>query len=104
MTVSVADFAAFLNASAAEPTLPTVLAEAQRLVADHLGPAAVTVPGVVLDLAVKQLGSELFARRNAGPGGVAQWGPDGQPVRLARDPLASVRPLLSPYRGLGTPG
>ncbi len=104
MAVTAEQLAGFVGASPAEPTLPDVLAEAVALVDGHLGAdGRQTCPSVVRDLAVKTLGSELWSRRNA-PGGVVQWGPDGQPVRLARDPLVSVRALLAPFRGLGRVG
>jgi hypothetical protein len=104
MTVSVEDVAAYVNASSAEPTLPGILLDAIELVAEYLGESgAQSCPARTRDLAVRQLASELFARRNS-PGGVAQWGPDGQPVRLARDVMVSVRPLLAPYRSLGCVG
>ena len=104
MTVDVTELATYLNTSPVEPSLPGILAEAGQLVEDHLGPHGLAgCPDLVVDLAVKTLASELFARRNS-PGGIAQWGPDGQPVRLARDPRVSVRALLAPYRGLGVVG
>lgn len=104
MPVTTDDLAAWLNASPAESTLPDVLDDAIELVDKYLGEAGVTAcPTRTHDLAVKTLAGELFARRNS-PGGVAQWGPDGQAVRLARDPLVSVKPLLLPYKGLGAVG
>ncbi len=104
MTLSVEDLAAYVGASAAESTLPAVLAEAIQLVSGHLGSTGrETCPTVVVDLAVKTLGAELWSRRNA-VGGILSWGPDGAPVRLARDPLVSVRSMLQPYRGLGQVG
>src|SRR5689334_11341429 len=103
MTVSVEDLAGYVNASPADPTLPGLLADAIALIDAHLGTGKTVCPSRIYDLAVKQLGSELWARRNS-PGGVAQWGPDGQPVRLARDPLVSVRPLLAAFRPIGTVG
>jgi len=104
MTVSVEELAAFLGTSPAEPTLLGILLDAEELVGAYLGDfGRQSCPQRTQDLAVKQLCSELWSRRNA-PGGVAQWGPDGQPVRLARDPMVSVKPLLAPYRGLGSVG
>ncbi len=45
--------------------------------------------------------SELFHRRSA-PNGIAQFASmDGQPVRVGRDPLAAVYPLLLPFCGYG---
>ncbi|MFC4037543.1 hypothetical protein ACFO1B_03825 [Dactylosporangium siamense] len=73
------------------------------LINAYVGARIPAVPSSVLTLATKQLCSELYARRNA-PSGIAQWTPDGQPVRLARDPMTSVKPLLQPYRSLGRVG
>lgn len=104
MSVSVADIAEVLNAQSADSTLSVLLDEAVTLVSEFLGANGRQIcPEVIRDLAVKQLCSELFARRSS-PGGISTWGPDGQPVRLARDVMASVRPLLSPYRGFGVVG
>lgn len=104
MTVTAADLAEFVNASPADPLLPGLLADAEELISEYLGTAGIArCPTRTYDLAIKTLASELFARRNA-PGGISQWGPDGQPVRLARDPLVSVRSLLLPYRSLGAVG
>jgi len=49
-----------------------------------------------LDNAYLQVGSELFHRRNA-PSGIAQFSSlDGtSPVRVAKDPMTSVYPLLN---------
>jgi uncharacterized protein YuzB (UPF0349 family) len=54
------------------------------------------VPEEVLDNAYLQVGSELFHRRNA-PSGIAQFSSlDGtSPVRVAKDPMTSVYPLLN---------
>lgn len=104
MAVTVAQLAGYLGTSPDEPTLPAILSTAQDMVDGYLGTDGVTAcPLSVYDTAVEQLGSELFARRNS-PSGIAQWTPDGQPVRLARDPMTSVKPLLLPYRPLGTVG
>jgi len=57
------------------------------------------VPPVVLDRAIKEVGSELFHRRQA-PGGVAQFaGLDGAPIRVARDPMVSAYPILARHVG-----
>ena len=54
------------------------------------------VPEEILDNAYLQVGSELFHRRNA-PSGIAQFSSlDGtSPVRVAKDPMTSVYPLLN---------
>ena len=54
------------------------------------------IPEEILDNAYLQVGSELFHRRNA-PSGIAQFSSlDGtSPVRVAKDPMTSVYPLLN---------
>jgi hypothetical protein len=98
------EVADYVGTSPAEPTLPGLLSVAVKLVDDHLGATGrERCPEEVHKHAITQLVSELWTRRNA-PGGVAQWTPDGAPLRLARDSLVAVRPLLDPYRGLGVVG
>ena len=59
------------------------------------------VPTPVLNRAYIECGSELFHRRSA-PMGVSQFASaDGTAVRVARDPLLGVYPLIRPYVGLG---
>jgi len=59
------------------------------------------VPDKVLLRAYLECGSELYHRRSA-PNGIAQFGAlDGTPIRVARDPMIGVYPLLQRYVGLG---
>ena len=59
------------------------------------------VPSAVLQRCYIEAGSELFHRRSA-PMGVSQFASfDGSAIRVARDPLQGVYPLLRPYLGLG---
>jgi hypothetical protein len=56
-----------------------------------------TIPANVLKRAYLEVGSELFHRRSA-PMGVSQYATyDGTPIRIARDPLIGVYPLLNRY-------
>lgn len=75
-------------------------AQASALVTRHVGTA--TVPADVLTGCTLTVGSELYHRRQA-PSGIAQFATAGQasPVRLARDPLASVYTVLAPWLGAG---
>ncbi len=54
------------------------------------------IPQEILDNAYLQVGSELFHRKNA-PSGIAQFSSlDGStPVRVAKDPMTSVYPILN---------
>lgn len=73
--------------------------EAVALVEGVIGDA--TVPPSIKDRCVLEAGSELFHRRNA-PNGVAQFAAfDNTPIRVARDPLVGVYPLLARYVVMG---
>lgn len=65
-----------------------------RLIGDATG-----IPTEVIDQATLIAASEMFHRRNS-PQGVSQFADmSGAPVRVGRDPLAAVTPILSPYIG-----
>jgi hypothetical protein len=68
----------------------------------YLGANKPKVPIGTYNLAVAKACQEMWHAKQS-PGGVASWGPDGQAVRLARDPLAGVYPLIRRYRPLGRP-
>lgn len=89
--------------------------EATELVGNHVGGEALTtagqtaraaalalVPTTVLTRCYLEAGSELYHRKNA-PNGIAQFAtPDGSAgVRVARDPLVGVYPLVAPYMAAG---
>ena len=68
---------------------------AKDLIASYVQSA--TVPANVLKRCYLEVGSELFHRRSA-PMGVTQFATyDGSPIRVARDPLVGVYPLLNRY-------
>jgi hypothetical protein len=57
------------------------------------------VPSDLHRQAILICASELFHRRSA-PNGVAQFASfDGSPIRVAKDPMNAVYPLLMPYTG-----
>lgn len=70
------------------------------LVDKHIGSA--DVPAAIRRRGILEAGSELFHRKNA-PNGISQFAtPDGKsPVRVARDPMLSVYPLLAEFVGMG---
>lgn len=73
--------------------------EALQLVARACG--GTVVPIEIRDRAVIEAGSELFHRRQA-PNGISQFAaPDGNPMRVARDPMNAARAILSPFLPLG---
>lgn len=58
-----------------------------------------TVPNDVHKQALLICASELFHRRSA-PNGIAQFASmDGSPIRVGKDPMTAVYPLLLPYVG-----
>ena len=106
MTTTVEQCADYIGADieidAVESTLTALLATAEDLIDTHMRGQTYRLTAPVLDLAVKQLVSELWTRRNA-PGGLTSYA-DGTPTRLARDAMVSVIPLLAPKRPLGAVG
>lgn len=97
MAVTLEQFQAYIGTD--ETDFPQdCLTAGHALVTRYIG-AVTTVPTHVHDQAVLIASSELFHRRSA-PNGVAQFASmDGTPVRIARDPLGAVYPLLLPYVG-----
>lgn len=68
---------------------------AKDLIATYVKSAK--VPAQVLKRCYLEVGSELYHRRSA-PMGVSQYATyDGAPIRIARDPLIGVYPLLNRY-------
>lgn len=99
MAVSLAEFQAYVGTD--ESTFPQeCLTAGISLVERYIGEID-TVPADVQDQAVYITASELFHRRSA-PNGIAQFASmDGNPVRVARDPMTAVYPLLLAYVGFG---
>jgi hypothetical protein len=98
MAVTLAEFQAYVGTE--ETTFPQAcLTAGNALVNRFIGTK--TVPVTVHDQATLIASSELFHRRSA-PNGVAQFASfDGAPIRVAKDPLNAVYPLLMPYTGYG---
>jgi hypothetical protein len=97
MSVTLEEFQAYVGTD--ETTFPQeCLTAGQALVATYIG-EVVTVPVTLQDQAVLIASSELFHRRSA-PNGVAQFASfDGAPIRVAKDPMNAVYPLLQRYVG-----
>lgn len=107
MTVDVDALGTYIGTASTDPVLATLLPVAIDLIDEDLKDHKHEVPDSVYDLAVTQLVSELYSRKNA-PGGI-MWGPAGDvtaapSARLSRDALTSVRPLYRSYKGLGSAG
>lgn len=99
MSVTLAEFQAYVGTD--ETSFPQeCLTAGISLVERYIGEVT-TVPADVKDQAVYIASSELFHRRSA-PNGISQFATmDGTAVRVARDPLTAVYPLLLPYCGFG---
>jgi hypothetical protein len=97
VAVTLAEFQAYVGTD--ETDFPQECLDAGlALVVRYIG-AITTVPAVIKDQATLIASSELFHRRSA-PNGVAQFASfDGSPVRVAKDPLGAVYPLLMAYTG-----
>ena len=75
--------------------LTDCLAQAQALITSYTRDTQVPLP--VLEGCLLQVGSELYHRRNA-PSGIAQFSSmDGTPMRVSKDPMASVYLILNRY-------
>lgn len=95
-TISAADFADYIGSEVTDFTTEC-LSAGHALVDRYQGEAE--VPEKVHIQAVMICASELYHRRSA-PNGVAQFASfDGSPIRVAKDPMNAVYPLLMPYTG-----
>lgn len=99
MSVTLEEFQAYVGTD--ESTFPQeCLTAGQALVTNYIGEVS-TVPTAIQDQAVLIASSEIFHRRSA-PNGVAQFASfDGSPIRVAKDPMNAVYPLLIPFVGFG---
>lgn len=97
MAVTLAEFQAYVGTD--ETDFPQeCLTSGHALVTAYIGEIE-TVPVSVHDQSVLIASSELFHRRSA-PNGVAQFAAfDGAPIRVAKDPMNAVYPLLQRYVG-----
>ena len=92
------DLQAYIGTEETGDFINSCLTAGENLVDNYIGEVA-TVPEQVHDQAVLICASELFHRRSA-PNGIAQFATaDGSPIRVAKDPMTAVYPLLLPYVG-----
>lgn len=97
MTVSLVEFQAYVGTD--EDTFPQECLTAGLAMVERYIGEVTSIPDAIKDQATLIASSELFHRRSA-PNGVAQFASfDGAPVRVAKDPLGAVYPLLLPYTG-----
>lgn len=101
MAITLEDLRAYVGASASnDAELERARLTGVALVDAWVG-RVTTVQVDVLDHAYLIAASEVFQRRQA-PMGIAQFAtPDGAPVRVNKDPMTAVYPLLAPFLGWG---
>lgn len=100
MTVSLNQLQAYIGTDESGDFITGCLNSGKSLIENYIGEVS-TVPTHIEDQAVLICASELFHRRSA-PNGIAQFASmDGSPVRVAKDPMGAVYPLLLPYVGFG---
>lgn len=72
--------------------------QASALVAEYVGTDALaTIPAAILDGAILEVGSKLWARRNAPMGTIQVDTIDGTPIPTPRDPMTTVYPVLDRF-------
>ena len=99
LTISLADFQAYVGTDETGDFINSCITAGHALVDRYQG-SVTTVPSQVHVQAVLICASELYHRRSA-PNGVTQFASfDGAPVRVAKDPMNAVYPLLMPYTGI----
>jgi hypothetical protein len=98
--ITLEDLRGYVGAVARDDAdLTRALATGVALVDRHIGSA--TVPAPVRDQACLVAASEVFQRRSA-PMGISQFASaDGAPMRVNRDPMIAVFPILAPFIGPG---
>ena len=94
--------AAHLDDDAADAHVIAAALAGRQMVADHLGPVGIAaIPQVLGDLAVVEAGAAVYYRRTA-RNGIATFGSgEVMPMRISKDPMSTVYPILAPY---ATPG
>lgn len=98
--VTLAEFQAYVGTEETGDFIESCLSAGHALVDNYIGEID-TVPAEVHVQAILIASSELYHRRSA-PNGVAQFASfDGSPVRVAKDPMNAVYPLLMRYVGYG---
>ena len=94
------DLQAYIGTEETGDFINSCLTAGENLVDNYIGEIE-TVPEQIHDQAVLICASELFHRRSA-PNGIAQFASmDGQPMRMGKDPMSAVYPLLLPFVSWG---
>ena len=97
--VTVSELQQYVGTDETGDFIESCLDSANALVGRFIGDVD-TVPNEVHRQAILICASEFWHRRSA-PNGVAQFASfDGTPIRVAKDPMNAVYPLLKPFVGL----
>ena len=98
MSVTVADFRAYVGTKEESKFVTDCLDAGKSLVARYIG-SVTGVPSHIVDQASLVCASEIFHRRQA-PGGITQFADmSGGAVRVGKDPMNAAYELLRPYVG-----
>lgn len=98
--VTLAELQSYIGTEETGDFINSCLTAGESLVGNYIG-AITTVPVQIRKQSVLICASELFHRRSA-PNGVAQFASmDGQPIRMGKDPMTAVYPLLLPFVSWG---
>lgn len=98
--VTVAELQAYIGTEETGDFIESCLSAGNAMVGNYIG-SVDTVPNEVHRQAILICSSEIYHRRSA-PNGIAQFASmDGSPIRVAKDPMGAVYPLLLPYVGYG---
>jgi hypothetical protein len=96
MAVTLTEFKDYVGTKDSSDFPQECLTAGEALITRLIGEVT-TVPTAIRDQAVYIASSELFHRRSA-PNGISQFADaTGNPVRVGRDPLSAVYPLLLPF-------
>jgi hypothetical protein len=98
--VTLEELQAYIGTEETGDFIESCLSAGNALVGNYIGEID-TVPDEVHRQAILICASELFHRRSA-PNGIAQFASmDGSPMRVAKDPMGAVYPLLLPFVNYG---
>ena len=93
MPITFTDLKNYVGSTATDDAFVSKCFDEAKLLVNNFADAN-DVPTAVMERAYLECGSELYHRRSA-PNGIAQFSAfDGQPVRIARDPMTPVYSLL----------
>lgn len=94
--VTLSELQAYIGTDETGDFIESCLEAGNAQVGNYIGDIN-TVPNEIHRQAIFICASELYHRRSA-PNGIAQFASmDGSPIRVGKDPMTAVYPLLLPY-------